>query len=59
MKISDRTLICLSLAVGMVSLYINFRLAVGLAKVQADADQTIADVKASPVGQVLGFLGLK
>jgi hypothetical protein len=56
---SERTLIAVSVALGLVTLYISYRMAVGLSQLKADADKTISDVKASPAGQFLSFLGLK
>lgn len=56
---SDRTLLVVGLAVGLVTLYVSLRMAVALMRVEADANKTISDVKASPLGPVLGFLGLK
>ncbi len=56
---SDKNLAWLNLAVGLVGLYISFRVAMGLMQVQADANKTISDVKNSPLGGVLGVLGFK
>lgn len=54
---SEHTLLCLSLAVGLVTLYISWRMAMALATAKADADKTVQSVKSGPFGPVLGLLG--
>lgn len=58
MKLSDHTLLCAALAISMLSLYINYRMAIGLSQLKADADKTIGGLKASIPSPVLSFLGL-
>ena len=55
---SDRFLICVGIALGMVTLYVTVRMAMAMAEVKEGADKTISDVKAGPFGPVLGLLGL-
>jgi len=56
---SEKTLLGIVVALGMLNLYVNYRVAIALSQVKADTDKTISDVKASPLGPVLGFLGLR
>lgn len=55
---SDRFLICVTVALSMVSLFITYRMALAMSEVKATADKTISDVKAGAFGPLLGFLGL-
>lgn len=54
---SQNTLLCISIAVGLVTLYISWRMAMALASAKADADTAVQSVKQGPFGPVLGLLG--
>ncbi len=54
---SDKSLLWLSLAIGVASLVINIKIAMALQKVSDDANKVVSDLKSSPLGNVLVDLG--